>query len=208
MGIGFVSIGVLLFGGWDLYYSTRNYEPFKMPVRMSTGQLRTKQFTVNINTTYEIEIEVDKRIPFDTLNCLLGMEQDEKTCATTSSVIDAEWTLRSDGRIVQHGSSSDDRGGAWAAQTISREIGHFDGRTGHKYDLEINILTDGTRLSAGNPRLIVSVNSGFVEGALFTTGLIVTPAAGILVLVGVALLLVSVFLAWRRRKLAHRASLV
>ncbi len=191
IGSGFVLVGLVLFGGWVLYLGTRHYVPIDMPVAMSVGHIRTREFTVNVSDPYEIEIEVEKKIPFDTLNCLLGMSpSSQEDCSDSPAVVNASWVLLSDGKIAQSGSSADDKGGAWASDTISREIGRFDGKAGHTYRLEVDILADGTRLALGDPHLKVSVTSDFVEGAMFETALLIDPAAGVLVLIGVVLLIV------------------
>ncbi len=163
-----------------------------MPVAMSVGHVRTNEFTVNIKAPYEIDIEVEKRIPFDTLNCLLGMSSSVSgDCTNAPEVVSATWVVSNDGRVYAQGSSVADRGGVWANGTISREIGRFDGERGRKYQLDVDVLTDGTRLAAGNPRLTVSVDSDFVEGTMFETAFLVYPVVGGLLLIGLILLVVS-----------------
>lgn len=209
VGLGFTLAGVAVFAGWAGYLATRHYEPVNMPVSMSVGHVRTKEFRVNIKAPYAIAIEVRKDIPFDTLNCLLGMNTpSEKDCTGTPSVVNAEWTLISDGRVVQSGSSADSKGGAWANDTIDRDIGEFDGKPGHIYQVDVNILANGKQLAAGNPHLTVAVTSDFAEGAMFMSGLIIYPTVGVLLLIGVALLLVSFISSWwdrRKAKLAMHA---
>ena len=201
VGLGFTLAGVILFAGWAGYLVTRSYEPVNMPVTMPVGHVRTKEFRVNIKAPYEIQIEVKKNIPFDTLNCLLGMNTPSgKDCTVTPAVVNAQWTLMSDGEIVQHGSSLDSKGGAWTNDTIDRQIGEFDGKPGHKYQLDVDFLTDAKQLAAGDPHLTVAVTSDFTEGAMFLSGLIIDPIAGALFLIGVVCLLISFISArWDRR---------
>jgi hypothetical protein len=201
IGIGFVSTAILVFGGWTLYLATRHYVPVKMPVAMSIGHVRTNEFTVNIRAPYEIDVEVQKTIPFDILNCWLGMSSPLATnCADAPEIVDATWILSSDGKVLAQGSSVGDKGGAWANDTISREIGRFDGDLGRKYRLDVDILTDASRLAAGNPQLKVSVDSDFVEGAMFETTFLIYPIVGGLILVGLVLLVISFV---RKRHHAH-----
>jgi hypothetical protein len=192
IGIGFISAAILTFAGWILYLETRHLVPVKMPVAMSIGHIRTNEFTINIRAPYEIDVEVEKKIPFDTLNCLLGMSPPlTKNCSDAPEVVNATWILSIDGKVSAQGSSVDDKGGAWANDTISREIGRFDGEPGRKYRLDVDILTDGSRLARGNPRLTVSVVSDFVEGAMFETAFLVYPIVGGLVLAGLVMLIIS-----------------
>lgn len=198
VGIGFIFAGIALWGAWLLWLKTRHYAPVKMPVSMSVGHIRTKEFVVNIDARYNIEIEVEKKIPFDTLNCLLGMAPSIPNVCADQEIINANWVLSSAGKVIGQGSSLQDRGGGWANDTISREIGSFEGRKGQRYRLDLDLLKDGTALSAGNPRLTVSVDPGFIEGSMFTTALLIDPVAGVLALIGLILLIAS--LVQRRRQ--------
>jgi hypothetical protein len=123
-----------------LWLETRHYVPVKMPLTMSVGHIRTKEFVVNVDARYQIEIEVEKKIPFDTLNCLLGMAPPMPNQCADQEVINAKWVLSTAGKVVGQGSSADDKGGGWASDTISREIGNFEGRKGRWSTLNVDIL--------------------------------------------------------------------
>jgi len=206
LGLGFSVAGAVLFAGWGGYLATRSYEPVNMPVTMSIGHVQTKKFKVNVKAPYEIGIEVKKNIPFDTLNCLLGMSApSEKDCTGTPSVVNAEWNLIGDGKVVRSGSSADSKGGAWTADTIDRQIGEFDGKPGHRYQIDLNFLSDAKQLAAGDPHLTVAVTSDFTEGAMFLSALIINPISGVLFLIGLALLLISFITAWWDRRTARLA---
>lgn len=200
IGLGFVLAGMILIAGWTVWLQTRDIVPVNIPLAMTIGHVRTAEFSVNVRSRYQIEIEVEKKIPFDTLNCLLGMAGATATPCPDAEVVNAGWKLFSGENIVREGSSADDRGGAWANDTISREIGEFEGSPGGHYRLEVDILTDGARLAAGNPRLKVSVSPDFLEGAGFLTALRIAPAAGMLLLIGFIVLTVSLLQNRRRRQ--------
>ena len=72
-GLAFLFCGIALYGSWILWVVTRAERPVHMPILMTVGDVRTREFKVNLSEPYRIEIEVAKSIPFDTLNCLLGM---------------------------------------------------------------------------------------------------------------------------------------
>jgi hypothetical protein len=50
--------------------------------------------------------------------------------------------------------------------SISRELGHFQGQSGRKYVLDVNVLADGSSLTPGNPRLKVEVHPMFYEDVM------------------------------------------
>jgi hypothetical protein len=94
-----------------------------MPVTLTPGHVRTSEFSANLNAQYTIRIEAKKRIPFDTLNCLLGMSIDVEKKCDRPAVVRATWVLTSGGKPVIAGSSDSDEGGAWANETIEPKNG-------------------------------------------------------------------------------------
>jgi acyl-homoserine lactone acylase PvdQ len=174
-----------------------------MPISIAPGEITTPEFQVNLNTEYTIRIEAKKTIPFDTLNCLLGMslEQDQK--CSESSVIEAKWVLTSMGDVVGGGESGGDTGGAWANDTISRELGSFSARKGKSYIVHVRFTRDGRALAPTDPHLVIEVRSEFYEGNMVNGLILMAGCTGVSVL-GLLLLLVS-FLKWFqvRRKAAQ-----
>lgn len=173
---------------------------------MAVGRVRSREFKVNLSESYRIEIEVEKKIPFDTLNCLLGMHMGQTStkigdCPNRPSVVKAAWSLASKGQVVASGSSDDYRSGIWANDTISRELGHFEGQSGHGYVLDVNILADGSVLAAGNPQLVVEVDLGFNEGMMVWSAILFL-GSSLLVVIGVIVLVI----ASRKERRARRAS--
>ena len=196
-GFCLVAVGVLTFGGWALWSATRTYIPVNMPIPMAVGHVQTPEFAVNLNMPYNIRIEAQKTISFDTLNCMMGMAPEPQKCERPS-VIDAAWTLRSYGKVVAQGSSRNETGGAWAADTIERQIGSFHGRSGQRYLLDVNILSDGTSLEPARPRLRVEVTRDIYEANAWTTVFLFWPCAFVAI-VGLVLFLVAAIRNMRQR---------
>ena len=87
-------MGIGAFGTWVLWLKTRTMVPVNIPISMGVGHVRTREFELNLNAPYAIDIEVQKAIPFDTLNCLLGMAKAESStelekCRNLPSVLKA-----------------------------------------------------------------------------------------------------------------------
>jgi hypothetical protein len=193
VGTAFLSVGIVLYLTWALWIVTRTERPVNMPISMAVGHFRTPEFKLNLNAPYRIEIEVQKTIPFDTLNCLLGMARSStelEECRNRPSVVNASWILTSGGRTVASGSSNDYRSGFWMNDSIARELGDFQSESGRKYVLEVDVLADGSALASGNPRLKVEVYPGYYETTMYQD-LFVLLATGALALVGVVLLAIS-----------------
>jgi hypothetical protein len=126
VGVAFVGVGVAVFGIWTWWLSTRTNHPVDVPISMAPGHVRTSEFKINLKALYTIDIEVEQKIAFETLNCLLGTAMPSPTssalgeCPDSPSVVKASWVLTSKGQVVARGSSDDYRSGAWMNNAISR----------------------------------------------------------------------------------------
>jgi hypothetical protein len=194
-GMTLILVGMVGYGLWAVWVSTRNDRPVDIPIKMVVGHVNTPTFKVNRNARYDIEIEVQKRIPFETLNCLLGTAMkpsstDLQECPDKPSVVKASWVLISDGQIVAHGSSDDHRYGAWGNDSIARELGSFQSESGRSYALGVDVLSDGSALAPGNPHLKIEVFPSVYEDEM-VGGALVMLGSMLLVLIGGILLLVS-----------------
>lgn len=127
-----------------------------MPVSLVVGTVRTPEFTVK-RQPYLIMIRAEKRLPFDDLNCMLGLHlaSPDPNC-NREPLLQADWAVWDEGQVVDHGSvhRRDGRGG-WADASIDRYLGHFVGERNKRYVLEVKFTTDGSALNATNPHLIV-----------------------------------------------------
>jgi hypothetical protein len=190
VGTGLILTGVAAICGWALWSETRTWVPVDMPVPLTVGRIQTREFKINQDALYEIGIDAERNIPYQTLNCLLDVEDIyPERCKDTPSVIRASWVLTSDGAAVAHGSSDEFKGGGWSV-TVERYIGSFRLEKGKRYVIDVDILTDGTLLRTTHPRLKVGVHPEYYESNMWMT-LFVTAFAGVLGIVGTALLLVG-----------------
>lgn len=162
-GLFLMLLGGCVFGSWMLWVATRIRSPIDVPISMSVGHVRTREFRVNLEATYLVEIEAEtKAFPQDALYCLLGYKITPRinaACATTPSVVKGAWVLRSDGQTMASGSTEDNdedgEGGAVTDHEIARVIGTFVSEKNRPYILDVDVLADGSRLNPGNPRLKV-----------------------------------------------------
>jgi hypothetical protein len=190
LGVGFILTGIAAVCGWALWSETRTWVPVDTPISLTVGHIRTPEFKINQNALYEIAIDAERNIPYQTLNCLLGVEDIyPERCKDTPSVIRASWVLTSNGAAVAHGSSDEFKGGGWSV-TVERDIGSFRLSEGKRYVLDVDILNDGTLLQATHPRLKVGVHPEYYEGNMVSS-LFVTAFACLLGLIGTVLLLIG-----------------
>jgi hypothetical protein len=193
LGVALIIAGLAIVGGRSVWSKTRTWVPVDIPISLAEGQFRTPDFETNLKAQYIIEIKVQKKIPFDTLNCLLGVERDHsqsEKCTNIPSAVNASWILSSQGTVVARGSTTETTGGDWEVDAIARQIGSFRADKGHRYTLDINVLTDGSSLAVGNPRLKVEVHPSYYEGSAFGDISFVLAAVG-LILAGIIMFTAS-----------------
>ena len=125
-GLVCLAVAITTVGAWFLWLQTRKNKPVYLPVPLTIGRVHIPEFRINLSGPYEISIEAKKRIPFDTLNCLLGMSMQPEQC-NQQPVVHATWAVTSDGTVIAKGTSDAERGGGWADDTITKQIGSFEG---------------------------------------------------------------------------------
>lgn len=155
-GLTLVLVGALIQAIGLLWVSTRHWTPVDIPITLSPGEIISKEFKIDSSALYFIQVVVQKNLPFDTLNCLLGTWRSigSHTCEE-SSVIEATWTLSSRGHVIANDTSNTFIPDAWTNLYISKGLGSFQGEYERSYKLEVHFLKDGRRLAGCNPHLTV-----------------------------------------------------
>jgi hypothetical protein len=131
-----------------------------MPVSLAVGHVRTSEFKV-VKDRYIILIVAKKRVPFAELCCMMGMSTgplDPNNC-DKEPLIQANWTVWSDGHVVAQGSPKDAKSFSFASNELARYLGDFYGEKGKKYSLDVNFTKDGTALSVTDPHLNVEISN-------------------------------------------------
>jgi len=165
-GIGLIVLGVGVFVAWKLWMNTRSQVPVNVPISVKLGETIEKEFRLNLDGLYLIEIVVaqkdadnsaQKDGQQEALRCLMGVGGAQ--CAGIASAIGANWVLFRDGQEVRRGDSLASRSEPAEPGNVVRVIGDFPGEAGHEYRLQVSVTTDGSGLQAANPRLRVAVSS-------------------------------------------------
>jgi len=131
-----------------------------MPVSLAKGTVRTKEFTVcTSRRSYFIVIRAEKRPSIPDLHCKLGLNPPySKDCDDNLPLLQADWTLWSEGQIVAHGGvHGRTEAGGWGSDILDRYLGHFRAEPGKKYVVEVTFTTDGSALDVTNPHLLVTL---------------------------------------------------
>jgi hypothetical protein len=158
-GLALIVLGIGILGAWTWWTKTRSFVPVNVPVSLAAGQSVSTEFKLNFDGLYLIEIQSEKNIPLDTLNCRMGIEMDPTRCKDITSAIAANWMLSSKGQEIRRGNSTDEHSATVESQTVNRGIGEFQGKAGHDYKLQVAFTCAGASLAPAHPRLKVSVAS-------------------------------------------------
>jgi hypothetical protein len=182
--------------------ATIRFVPVYEPIALTPGHLR-RPFTLNFSGPYVMEIEAERKLPHETLQCLLGLQNEvyDGHCRDIASVLQFSWKLTSTGQTVQSGSSAKVVGGAYSDDTVASEFASFVGRRGQQYTLDMDFSQDGSKLSVAEPKLRIGVH-GTVYEDFIVFDLMSLAFAAICCVVGGAMFLISVTALRRRNKRA------
>jgi hypothetical protein len=169
-GITLIVLGIGVFVGWKLWMNTRSQVPVNVPVSLKLGETIEKQFRLNLDGLYLIEIVVAQKDAEkgveksgqkdgrqETVRCLMGVGGAQ--CNGVAPAVGVNWVLFRDGQEVRHGDSLASRSEPAEPGNVVRVIGDFPGEVGHEYRLQVSVTADGSALQLANPRLRVAVSS-------------------------------------------------
>jgi biopolymer transport protein ExbD len=143
---------------------------------------------------YGIYIAVERSVDPDHAACLMGVQE----CEGVPSVLTASWALSHGDKVVAKPSEDMHPGRLLLddPSIVLREVGGFYVQDGTHYSLDLDILTDASRLDGGHPRLwIVEVFERKYQSTLGTLVFWGLVAACL----GTMVFLLS-WMAWRRRR--------
>ena len=152
-------LGISVFVAWKAWTATRNETPLDVPIPLYAGEALSKNFRLNLDGLYLIEIAADSAAPDAKVPCLMGVPANPSECVGIASVIGVDWVLLRDGQEIRPGSSKDPHAQTVDEHRAVRVIGEFPGESGRTYQLRVSINTDGENLNKAHPRLRVAVSS-------------------------------------------------
>ena len=158
IAVALVLGGTGLAAAWCGWISSRTILPLDTFISLSPGHLRTTEFKINVASKYWVYVELDHKPELDELDCLLGFAADR--CNGTTALLNVSWTLSRAGIILAEGGSKNDPRTFETADTSGRGLGYFDIEQSDHLELDLNVLSDTSRLNAANPRLKIEEMGG------------------------------------------------
>lgn len=160
LGLALILFGILWLAGWILWQASYIWVPLDVPISLSQGHVRTRQFTVNAPGFYLVRIFVEWTSDADKASCF-----HENRCPG-SKPLPMSWSLFDGQRIVARDNGDTANGFPWGNEAVLRELGTLKIAKG-KYSLDLDVSGDGSLLNKGSPRLIIVENGdgySYVEG--------------------------------------------
>jgi hypothetical protein len=168
------------------------FRPVYEPISLGVGHIH-QDFTTGLGVSYVMGIQVDRKLPFEELQCLMGLRgqsSGKDACHGIPAVLDYSWALGCNGRVIRTGSSGKLEGGAYTDETMEAIFGWLDGKRGQECYLDLDFHRDGSGLAKANPRLHVEVDNSYYEDRAF--GFLTYFFGGLaIVIVGGVLMLLS-----------------
>jgi len=128
-----------------------------MPVSLAVGTVRSPEFA-SATHWYWIMVQVEKPLPFQQMECMMGVTAgllDSKDCSSDDPLLRTDWTVWNEGHLVSSGSSTTSAAAKFTKGNIFKFLGSFPALSGKKYVVEVKFTKDGTPLNVANPHLIV-----------------------------------------------------
>jgi hypothetical protein len=167
----------------------RNATPLVLAVPLEPGVVMSPEFRVSQTLPYEVELEVDRALPFDDLTCLLGEPLSNASCDEAAQVAELRWRVTSANNEVARGQSAFKQGAAFGP-TIEKTLGSFDGSAWQQYRIEVTVLRSMKALEGAKPRILVQLHPAYIKGDVLVSFVLqwlgIILAAGGLIWVGLA----------------------
>jgi hypothetical protein len=148
-----VSVAMILgalaaYTGFARWAATRKLVPLDIPISLSRGHVATEPFSVNLKSTYQVQVQIDPDHGLFDLDCHEGEQ-----CHKSLSMLKAHWVLSSAGQMVASGDIETHYGDMAA---LVWPLGFF-GSLGREYRIDLDVLSDTGSLNQANPRFIVEI---------------------------------------------------
>jgi hypothetical protein len=149
-------IAVILAAALVMVYAqfSVDWQPVRMPLNLAADNTATAAFTAHSNDTFELNIDLQRGLPFDEL--LAAQTALWKGVPTTHKGIrfpTVRCAVREGGRDVL----ADGYTGGYWGRSVGATVMRFAGRAGHTYSIKANVYGGDPRWQVTDPHLIVTV---------------------------------------------------
>jgi hypothetical protein len=145
------------------YVGKRSAQAISFPIDLRVGTTKSPSFRADYSEPYEVGLEVERRLPFERLNCLLGVydiagpPRLPSYCGPADSPLDLSWTVYENGRVVGRGATDVGQYASYGP-TVTRTISTVNLRPLRTYRIEVTSRRDASVLAPTHPRVTLAVH--------------------------------------------------
>jgi hypothetical protein len=100
-----------------------NAVPLDIPLSLSTEHFQSTEFKTIAAIPYNINIAFDTtKLPLKELDCLVGTNLTIEACRGQPPILNVQWKLVSEGRVVASGASTDTNMAGFSHHRLARYI--------------------------------------------------------------------------------------
>src|SRR5438105_2070594 len=174
-GVTITALSLSTVAGWKAWFNSRSWTLIDdVPISLAKGiRYSSHVLPVNVSQQYAIQVHVSNNLAPEILRCQLGTGSRQNPCDPPSP-FRVHWVLSSEGRIVQEGWDTPDDLGELSAGTTesSRFIALFKLKNGHRYKIDLDVLSDSANLNVTDPHLYFGEFDTVLEFDLVVSGLL------------------------------------
>ena len=170
-----LAVAVAFYGAAFWLLNQHVWTPLDIPFPLNAGTFRTPSFAVDLNAIYRVEVEIDRLLPLEKLEPMLGIRSGG---SDPPASLDLVWAVFDQQGAKQTPPYSYTSGVGSTSTTISRLLGDFRGRKGQSYSIQLDLKTDAHALKNFRPRLVVSEASHVFKGNLAIAQILALPGWG------------------------------
>ena len=160
------------------YLGVRETQALTLPIDLRPGVTRSEPFGADYAARYEVGLQVDRKLPFETTRCLLGevgpdQGQGDRSCDQPSPLA-LTWEVFHGPVRVAHGGTAPGQSGAYGSD-ITRQIGDAALEPREDYVIEVTSHQDASALAPANPRVVLEVHPSVWKDEMVIRSLIIIP---------------------------------
>jgi len=160
IGATLLALGLTVYVGTNIWQFFHSPQPLILPVSLRVGTIKSKEIRANLARRYDIVLDLKRKPDVGSGNSTAG-----DTSATTSGVfvsplvphlVDISWKLFEGDKLV---SEADGKEVPWEtrADTMEGVLGSFEGKSGGRYILVLQVNRDASQLDVADPKIVVQI---------------------------------------------------
>ena len=139
------------------------------------GAVVEGRFTADIDDTYNVIVEFDRKLRRDYWVCVYGATFPTDKCESVNDRTTIEWSLKSEGSVIASGTASGlNRGVVWGNGYAGSTITTLNAKSGQHYEVRASLHGPPGTIEETRPRIKVEAPALLHKGAFVIASLVTT----------------------------------